>query len=192
MNGALRALVMIAAAVAAAIMLGSPVAAHGSETGLYLDRPSSWPGGSLIVRGDVPSTGPIELVLADTSGRSSDVLVARIDDAPNGHFEIVATMPNGVRPGSWSFEARAVGMPSVATHLELTAAPVAGPDEGDGSAADGAVAATEAPAATPTIAPRPTALTTPDVDVVPVVAAALAIVALVALGRWTRGAAPTR
>jgi hypothetical protein len=190
LNGALRALVMIAAAVAAAIMLGSPVAAHGSETGLYLDRPSSWPGGSLIVRGDVPSTGPIELVLADTSGRSSDVLVARIDDAPNGHFEIVATMPNGVRPGSWSFEARAVGMPSVATHLELT--PVAGPDEGDGSAADGAVAATEAPAATPTIAPRPTALTTPDVDVVPVVAAALAIMALVALGRWTRCAAPTR
>jgi hypothetical protein len=146
-------------------------------------------GSSVHLRGDVPSTGPIQIVLvgADPTG----LLLATIDDAPNGHFETIVTFPPDVSPGTWAVEARADGMSPARTNVELLPAPPPGPDDQEGS---GSAAAPPAPSqATSPLAPLPNPSTaSAEVDIVPLVAAGLAVVALVVLFRRTRRPDPSR
>jgi hypothetical protein len=182
----------IAAASAAAIVVVGTVAAHGAGTGLYPDRPTTWPGGSVAVRGDVPSTGPIELVLVDGTGSTGGVLVARIEDAPNGHFDVIVTVPTDLEPGSWSLEARAAGMPATTTVLELTAAPPPDVFEDEGPVAEADAGPVQSQRSSPTIPAVPSPMPTTETDVVPFVAAALAALALAVLVRRTGRSAPAR
>jgi hypothetical protein len=183
----LRALSAIAAATAAAISISGAVAAHSGEWGVFLDAPRSAPGGSLHLRGDLPSTGPIQIVLvgADATG----LLLATIDDAPNGHFETVVTFPSTVAPGVWAVEARADGMQSARTNIELLAAPPPGPD-GEASAVSPASAT---PLVVSPLEPLPSpASSAADIDPVPFAAAGLAVVALAILLLRTRRLGPSR
>jgi hypothetical protein len=186
----LRALGSIAAAFAAAIVVSAPVAAHSGEWGLFPDTDRSTLGNSVHLRGDLPSTGPIQIVLvgADPTG----LLLATIDDAPNGHFETVVTFPADVAPGVWAVEARAEGMSPARATLELLPAPPPGADD----QAD-PVGSAEAPAAPPLanspLAPLPNPSTaSAEGDIVPVVAATLAVFGLAVLLVRTRRATATR
>jgi hypothetical protein len=186
----LRALGSIAAAFAAAIVLSGPVVAHSGEWGVFLDSPRSWPGASVHLRGDLPSTGPIQIVLvgADPTG----LLLATIDDAPNGHFETIVTFPPNVAPGVWAVEARADGMTPTRANVELLPAAPPGPDD-QADPMDSAVAPPAPPPATSPLAPLPNPSSPgAEADVVPIVAAGLAIVALVLLFRRTRRSTAVR
>jgi hypothetical protein len=147
----------------------------------------SSPGGSLHLRGDLPSTGPIQIVLvgADTTG----LLLATVDDAPNGHFETVVTFPNTVTPGVWAVEARADGMLPVRATIELLPAPPLAPD--DEAAAVSPLSAP--PLAASPLAPVPNpASAAAGVDLVPMAAAGLAVVALAILLLRTRRSTAAR
>jgi hypothetical protein len=187
---ALRALLSIAAAFAAAIVVSAPVAAHSGEYGLFADPLRSWPGGVLTVRGDLSSTGPIELVMV--ADGSPDVLILTVDDAPNGHFETTATIPADLAPGAWTLQARATGMPTIGTAITLTAPPQPDDDDAVPSAssavASGAVASPIAAAdRAPTIPyTAPPSTGAAGFDLVPVVAVGLAIGALAVLLLRTR------
>jgi hypothetical protein len=183
----LRAVGAIAAASAAAIAASGPVAAHSGEWGVFLDAVQSTPGGSLHLRGDLPSTGPIQIVLvgADAAG----LPLATVDDAPNGHFETVVTFPSTVAPGVWAVEARADGMQPARASIELLPAPPPGPDE-EASALSPESAP---PLAASPLAPLPSpASSAAGVDPVPFAAAGLAAVALAALLLRTRRPDPSR
>ena len=190
MNRPPRALGSIAAAFAAAIVVSGLVAAHSGEWGVFLDTPRSWPGASVHLRGDLPSTGPIRIVLvgADPTG----LLLATIDDLPNGHFETVVTFPLDVAPGPWAVEARADGMTPTRANVELLPAPPPGPDEQEGSV--GSAAAPPAPslATSPLAQPPNSSTSSGEADLVPLVAAGLAVAALVVLFRRTRRSTAAR
>jgi len=186
LNRALRALGTIAVASAAAIVVSGPVAAHSGEWGVFLDAAQSSPGGSLNLRGDLPSTGPIQIVLVGADGRG--LLLATVDDAPNGHFEMVVTFPS-VAPGVWAVEARAEGMQPIRTNIELLPAPPPGPDE----EAPASQQASVPPFAASPLAPLPTPATgAGGVDVVPFAAAGLAVLALAVLLVRTRRSTAAR
>ena len=183
----LRALVTIAAAIAAAIAFSATTLAHGGEWGIFADPPRSWPGAGVHVRGDLPSTGPIELVLVGPGSVSA--LVATIDDAPNGHFETMLTLPADLMPGGWTLEARAPGMVTASAPIELVSAPPPGPDDQGGDA----VAASPAPATSASVSPAQ--LRSParsEIDLVPIFATGLAAAALAILLRRTRHPSPSR
>jgi hypothetical protein len=186
----LRALGSIAAAFAAAIVVSGPVGAHSGEWGLFFDTAQSTAGGSVHLRGDLPSTGPIQIVLvgADPTG----LLLETIDDAPNGHFETVVTFPRDVAPGTWAVEARADGMSPARATVELL--PAAPPGPGDQAGPVGsAVAPPAPPLATSPLAPLPNPSTaSADADIVPIVAAALAVLALGVLLIRTRRSTAVR
>lgn len=177
----LRALGSIAAAFAAAIVVSGPVVAHSGEWGLFFDTAQSTAGGSVHLRGDLPSTGPIQIVLvgADPTG----LLLATIDDAPNGHFETVVTFPPDVAPGIWAVEARAGGIAPARANVELLPAPPPGPED----QVPPVVSAAPPQGATSPLAPLPNPSSSAvEADIVPIVAAGLAVVALVVLLRRMR------
>jgi hypothetical protein len=124
------------------------------------------------------------LVGADATG----LLLATIDDAPNGHFERVVTFPPDVVPGTWTLEARADGMTPARATLELLPAPPPGPDD----QADPVASAAAPPGATSALAPLPNPSSSAEVDVVPIVAAALAVLALAVLLVRTRRSTAAR
>jgi hypothetical protein len=189
-----RALGPIAAATAAAILicglLVGPIAAHSGEWGIFPDQPRSWPGAGLHVRGDVPSTGPIDLVMVGPG--STAVIVATVDDAPNGHFETTITVPAGMSLGAWSIEARAPGMAAASAPVELVAPPPPGEDEGEGPAASLPNAVASLGSAGAPVTDRPVNAANLDIDLVPLAAAALAVSALALLIRRTRRPDPSR
>ena len=154
--------------------MSAPAAAHSGEWGIFLDAVRSTLGGSLHVRGDLPSTGPIQVVLVGTD--PAGILLTTIDDAPNGHFETVVTFPSSIAPGVWAVEARAEGMRPARTSIELVPAlPPGGPDED----APLASPVSASPLAASPLAPLPTPVTTATgVDLVPLAAVALALFGL--------------
>jgi hypothetical protein len=183
----LRALGSIVAALAAAIVVSGPVIAHSGEWGVFLDGPRSWPGASVHLRGDLPSTGPIQIVLvgADATG----LLLSTIDDAPNGHFETIVTFPRDVTPGVWAVEARADGMSPARANVELLPAPPPGPDD----QAPQMVSAAAPSGAKSPLAPLPSPSSSAvESDIVPLAAAGLAVAALVILFRRTRRSTAVR
>jgi hypothetical protein len=187
LNRALRALGTIAAATAAAISISGPVAAHSGEWGVFLDAPKSSPGSSLHLRGDLPSTGPIQIVLV--GAESSGVLLTTVDDAPNGHFETFITFPDGLVPGVWAVEARAAGMQPVRASVELLPVPPPGPQD-EATAATGMTAS---PLPASPLAPLPNpASKPPDLDLVPFAVAGLAVAGLAVLLLRTRRSTATR
>jgi MYXO-CTERM domain-containing protein len=186
LNRRLRALGTIVAALAAAIVMTGSATGHSGEWGIFPDSPTSWPGAGLRVRGDLPSTGPIDLVIV-SPGLAAPL--ATIDDAPNGHFETTVTVPPALTPGAWEIQARASGMEVVRATLTLVAAPPPGEDDDETEAyPTGAPRASVGSESGSTVGDVSSPLLTPsaETDLVPLAAAGLAVLALAALVRRTR------
>lgn len=156
MRGALRTVGAIAVALAAAIALVPSAQAHGSEEGLVVEPAATSPGGAVTVRGDLPTTSSIVLVLESSAGRS--VTVARVEDPPQGHFDTLVTIPPTVAPGSWHLQARAGG--TVLAERELLVSDAGSPAAEDDRAEPVMVPTGPESAALSAIRPDPASVTT--------------------------------
>ena len=142
MTGALRTLGAIAVAQAAANALTTPAHAHGGEDGLVVEPAATSQGGAVSVRGDLPTTSSIVLVLESSTGKG--VTVARVEDPQQGHFDAVVTVPPTVAPGTWHLQARVGG--TVLAERELVVSE-AGPPGADDDRAEPVVVPTGAASA---------------------------------------------
>jgi hypothetical protein len=133
MSIAERVLVTVAAALAAAAValpaLAPPASAHAGEEALLVEPPSTWPGGTVMVRGDLPVSSDVHLLLVDRAGRMTQV--GRVDDPPSGHFDVPVTVPAATRLGTWSIVAVAGGDPVGRAALTVVTAPSAAGERGD-------------------------------------------------------------
>ena len=174
-----------AAAIAAAFVVAGNVAAHGGEMGLFIDPATAAPGAVIGVRGDLPTTDPVDLVLVDSAG--TEVALARVEDPPNGHFDIQVTLPGDLPPGQWTMIARAPGMTPIASPMTIIGGAATGSEVA--SAAPDAAASAAPGAASPPAAVGPTADPAADgtIDPVPFASIALAVAALTLLFVRTRG-----
>ncbi|EWT01529.1 hypothetical protein N865_10180 [Intrasporangium oryzae NRRL B-24470] len=127
MRGALRTLGAIAVALATAIALTTPADAHGGEEGMVVEPAATSAGAVVSVRGDLPTTSSIVLVLESSAGRT--VTLARVEDPPQGHFDTQVAVPATVTPGAWHLQAR-VG-DTVLAERELLVSEAAQPPAGD-------------------------------------------------------------
>lgn len=109
---------MIAVAVAAAITFPVQVLAHGEDQRLSVDPATVAAGGTITVRGDIESTGPIDLVLVTSA---AELALGTVEDAPEGHFEELLTVPASAPVGSWALEARVAGLDPVSAAMMVTA-----------------------------------------------------------------------
>lgn len=107
MRSLARLLAAVAVGLAVATAGATPALAHGGEEGLVVE-PSAAPAGSAVsVRGDLPTTSPVQLVLVGP--QAEPVVLATVADPTDGHFEAVVTLPSAAAPGTWRLEARAGG-----------------------------------------------------------------------------------
>ncbi|MGW5239303.1 hypothetical protein ACWEOW_10260 [Monashia sp. NPDC004114] len=120
----------IAAAALALPVLTAPTAsAHAGEEALLVEPHATWPGGTVMVRGDLPVTSDVHLLLVDSAGRMTQV--GRVDDPPSGHFEVPVTVPASTRAGAWSIVAVVGGDPVGQVALTVGAAPPAAGERAD-------------------------------------------------------------
>jgi hypothetical protein len=141
--------VVAAAAVALPVVAAPSASAHAGEEALLVEPHATWPGGTVTVRGDLPVTSDVHLLLVDSAGRMTQV--GRVDDPPSGHFEVPVTVPASTRVGAWSIVAVVGGDPVGQVALTIVAAPPAAgerADQAEPMLAPGARAA-PAPAAPP-------------------------------------------
>ena len=149
MTGPLRTLGAIAVALTAAIALTTPAYAHGGEDGLVVEPAATSRGGTVSVRGDLPTTSSIVLVLEPSAGKG--VTLARVEDPPQGHFDTVVTLPPTVAAGAWHLQAR-VGV-TVLAERDLVVSEAAPPGGDDDRAEPVVVPTGAAPAALSAIRP---------------------------------------
>ncbi|HET7802234.1 MAG TPA: hypothetical protein VFL38_17560 [Humibacillus xanthopallidus] len=120
MKRLLRPLGAVVVALAVAVAGCPAVGAHGGEDALVLQPPVTTPGGVVGVRGDLPTTNSIRLVLVGVGqGDQGEVTLARLEDPPQGHFETAVTVPTTAAPGTWHVEAQTAGG-AVLAESELT------------------------------------------------------------------------
>ncbi|TQM62604.1 hypothetical protein [Humibacillus xanthopallidus] len=188
MTGALRTLGAIAVALAAAIALTTSAHAHGGEDGLVVEPAATSQGGAVSVRGDLPTTSSIVLVLESSAGKG--VTLARVEDPPQGHFDTVVTIPPTVAPGTWHLQAR-VGA-TVLAERELVVSEAA-PPGGDDDRAEPVVVPTVAADAAlsairPDAAPPPATPAEPSPQSAPAIwwPYAVIVVALLGAVAWVR------
>jgi hypothetical protein len=188
----MRTLGAIAVALAAAIALTTPAYAHGGEDGLVVEPAAPSQGGAVSVRGDLPTTSSIVLVLESSAGKG--VTLARVEDPPQGHFDTVVTLPPTLAPGTWHVQAR-VG-DTVLAERELVVSEAAPPGGGDDRAEPVVVPTVAARAALSAI--RPDAASPPAGPAEPVRQSAPAnwwpyavpVVALLGAVAWVRRRRP--
>jgi hypothetical protein len=149
-----RVLVTVATALAAAVVtlpaLAPPASAHAGEEALLVEPQSTWPGGTVMVRGDLSVTSDVHLLLVDAAGRMTPV--GRVDDPPGGHFDVPVTVPPATRLGAWSIVAVAGGDAVGRVALSVGAAPPM-----VGGRADQAEPLVAPGASPPVVAPAPAA-----------------------------------
>ena len=123
-----RTLGAIAVALAAAIALPPPAHAHDDEVALSVEPQTASPGGSIVVRADLPTTSPVSLELV--GGRGQRLALTTVRDPAQGHFEVVVAVPASATAGTWRLEARSAGSLLAGRELRLApASAVAGPGE---------------------------------------------------------------
>ncbi|HEX6917676.1 MAG TPA: hypothetical protein VF140_06320 [Phycicoccus sp.] len=107
MSRLLRLLAAVAVVVAATPAGVGPALAHGSEQGLAVEPAAAAPGGWISVRGDLPTTSSVTLVLVGPRGQR--IGLASVDDPADGHFETGVLLPAAATPGSWRLQALSGG-----------------------------------------------------------------------------------
>ena len=117
---ALRAVLAVVTTLVVATAVAPPSLAHDGDAGLVVEPASTSPGGSVTVRGDLPTTSDLDLVLVGPTGRK--VPVGRVTDPPNGHFEVAVTVPSAAAAGTWTVEAVSGGEHLVSASLAVSGA----------------------------------------------------------------------
>lgn len=186
----IQPLVSSVAVIAATLVLAAGVQAHGGEVGFTAEPARVPPGGGIVVRADILTSGDVVLVLIGPSGER--VQVGVVDETGDGHFEVVVPVPADVVPGRWILQAESDGATLAETTIDVTGS-ASDPEGGEprdqsdpliaplGSGGQGPGAGS--PAIGEVGAPDPA-----GIDLVPLAALALATVALAVLvGRRRSG-----
>lgn len=144
MRSLARLLAVAAVGLATATAGASPALAHGGEQGLVVE-PASAPAGSAVsVRGDLPTTSPVDLVLVGP--HTERLVLASVADPADGHFETMVTLPPAAAPGTWRLQALAGGSPLAEHDVAIL------PGAGAGAAGDDIRADRAEPLAAPSAA----------------------------------------
>ena len=151
MRSSRRLLLAIVAMVLAGIAAAPVSHGHGDEQALVLEPSTSWPGGTITIRGDVPTTSTLVLVLRSATGTRATLTT--VEDPARGHFETVAAVPASAAPGIWSVVALA-GVHEVGS-AELAIAPAPPTGEQDDRAEPVAAGPELRPTALPSRASTP-------------------------------------
>jgi hypothetical protein len=177
-------------AVSALMTLVAPGIGFGHDgfTGITLDPPRVNPGGVVVITGhQVATDEPVVVSLAGPTGRAQ--LATAVTDG-QGHFTVGPTIPAGTPTGGYRIEVSGQAGVYMSTNLLVEGSPIfegngapAGQDEGLPG-----LPSVPAPGSTGDPAPRDvvTTATSPDIDLVPIVALVLAVGALGFLAWRTR------
>ena len=201
--------VALAAAVLLLLAIVSPVAGHEGGPRLILEPVQVNPGGVVLIRGEDLALDELMLVsLAGDAGRAD---LGQVTTDGEGHFNLAATMPFDVPVGTYAIEAVNTSGNAVRGLVVLQGSPIleqggAPPGQDEGFPAPGTTVAPASAAAAPVATAAPAASvasgsglvplsdptgTAGEVDLVPIVALALAIGALGFLVLRTRRASAT-
>lgn len=174
--------VALAALVMWLFVIATPVHAHGGTATLQLPTPRISPGGTLELLGDMTGEGPVDLYLIAPDSVVRSLGSANAD--AEGHFQAFIALPRDLPTGSYAVAARSA-TDQATSRLIIDGIPVPVGDEGQLPGRDDIFAGSGAePQATPIPAlPIVDGAVLGDVgasemDLVPVVALALAIGAL--------------
>ena len=147
----LQALLAVVATLVVAAAAAPLAYAHDDALRLVVEPTTTSPGGSVTVRGDLPTTSDLDLLLVEPSGR--ELSVGHVADPPNGHFEAVVTVPVTAVSGTWTIEATVRSEHLAGASLVVEAAPAPAVDDQGAPEQNGQ---DEPVAAAPVV--RPTAL----------------------------------
>jgi hypothetical protein len=177
-----RRILSRAAASAAALVVSATVLAHGGETFINAEPAIVPPGGTVGVRADLLTSGPVGLTLAGADGSRREVGV--VEETVEGHFEVFFEVPPDLPAGPWTLLAEADDTVYGSTTIEVTGAAIGEEGGGQGPRDDhdrllvplssGWQPSRSSPPATTV----PPAALTNAVDLVPIVSLAAALGAL--------------
>jgi hypothetical protein len=154
MRSLARLLAVVAVGLATATAGAAPALAHGGEEGLVVEPAAAAAGSTVSVRGDLPTTSPVELVLVGS--HAERLVLASVADPADGHFETVVTLPPAAAPGTWRLQALVGGAPLAEHEVGILAA-AAPAEDGRDDRAEPVAAPVAAPAAASSGAIRPDA-----------------------------------
>ena len=155
MRSLARLLAVVAVGLATATAGAAPALAHGGEQGLVVE-PAAAPAGSPVsVRGDLPTTSSVDLVLVGP--HAERLVLASVADPADGHFETVVTLPPAAAPGSWQLQALAGGSPLAEQDVGILPAAGAAGEDTRSDRAEPVAAPVAAPAAASSSGIRPDA-----------------------------------
>jgi hypothetical protein len=120
------------AAIVALALSSSVALAHGGEYGVVVEPGTATQGASVTVRGDLATTGPVELVLVSLDG--DRIPLSTIDDLPDGHFTTTVGLAGDLPPGAYFLVVVAPDVAATSTELVVSPAPAGaggGPDDRD-------------------------------------------------------------
>jgi hypothetical protein len=189
-SGPIRTITWSAVATAAALLFSGSVLAHSGETFFVAEPALVAPGSAVAVRADLLTTGPVRLSLAGIDGSVRELGV--IEETDEGHFEMLLEIPADLPVGRWALRAHADGAEVASTTIEVTGAPIDGGDDGEGGRDEEDPLLVPLPSgwqasrSGPPVAAPVTGGEQRPVDLVPFVALAAAVIALVALVARTR------
>lgn len=179
-----------AAAIAAALLVCATVFAHGGETFLIAEPTLAPPGGGVGVRADLPTSGPVRLLLAGTDGTRREVGV--VEQTDQGHFAVFIQIPTDLPTGKWMLLAEADGRAIASTAIDVAGTPLGEETGGQGPRDEDDPLLVALPSGWR--ASRPPETTGPGIvtqtgeqsDLVPFVSLAAAVIALALLVARTR------
>ena len=189
-----RTIISSAAAVAAALVFCASVFAHGGESYLIAEPTLVPPGGGVGVRADLPTSGPVRLLLAGTDGTRREVGV--VEQTDQGHFALFIQVPTDLPTGRWMLLAEADGRAIASTTIDVAGTPLGEEGGGQGPRDEDDPLLVALPSGWR--ASRPPEVTRPAIvsptgeqpDLVPFVSLAGAVIALALLVARTRHRRP--
>lgn len=132
--GPIRAITWSAVATAAALLFPGSVLAHSGEFLLVAEPTTVAPGGTVSVRADLPTTGPLRLSLAGSGGSVREVGV--VEETDEGHFETFVQIPVDLPSGRWALVAQSDDATIASTTLEVAGSPIGEEEDGHGGERD--------------------------------------------------------
>ena len=188
----LRATTSSAAASAAALLLSATILAHGGETFFIAEPSLVAPGEAVGIRADLLTSGPVYLSLVGTDGTRIEAGV--VEQTEDGHLEVFLQIPTDLPTGHWTLLAEADGVAIASTTIEVAGAPVGEEVGGQGPRDEDDPLLVPLPSGWRAVRSDPPAATQPtvagssggEVDLVPFLSLAAAVIALAVLVTRTR------
>ena len=126
----IRSITRSAVATAAALLFATPVLAHSGEMSFVAEPAVVAPGAGVRVRADLPTSGPVHVSLAGIDG--SVVELGIVEEAMQGHFDLLLRIPVDLPAGQWTLRALADGVEIASTTLEVAGSPSGVEEDVDG------------------------------------------------------------